>query len=65
LFGDPTYLARIWLSLLAGACLVAVGYWFVLPEVLPMWPGVVTLVAATIVGVAWQLYASSASKGIR
>ena len=65
LFGDPTYLARFWVSLLVGACLVALGYWFVLPQVLPMWPGVVTLLVAAVVGVAWEIHASSTSRRLR
>jgi hypothetical protein len=65
LFGDPTYLARFGVSLLVGVCLVALGYWLVLPQVLPMWPGVVTLIFAAIVGVAWEIHASSTSERLR
>jgi hypothetical protein len=59
LFGDPTYLARVWFPLLVGACLVALGYWFVLRLVLPMWPGVVAILVAAVVGVAWEIHASN------
>lgn len=64
LFGDPTYLARVWFSLLVGACLVALGYWFALPRVLPMWPGVVAILVAAVVGVAWEIHGSNTSRGI-
>ena len=65
LFGDPTYLARVWAALLAGSCLVALGYWFALPKILPMWPGVVTILLAAGIGVAWEIRASNASKHLR
>jgi hypothetical protein len=64
-FGDPSYLVRFWLSLLVGAGAVALGYWFALPQVLPMWPGVITVLVAAAVGVAWELHASSISKGLK
>lgn len=63
LFGDPTYLARVWVSILMGAVLVAMGYWFFFPRVLPMWPGAVAILIAAVVGVAWE-HASSTSTGI-
>lgn len=65
LFGDPAYLARVWVALLAGACLVAVGYWLALPQILPMWPGVVTILVAAGIGVAWEIHASNASRHLK
>lgn len=65
LFGEPTYLARVWVSLLGGTFLVALGYWLALPQVLPMWPGVVTILVAVGIGVAWEIHASNASGPMR
>ena len=65
LFGDPTYLLRVWLSLLVGVGLVAGGYWFALPEVLPMWPALVSLFVAAVIGIAWERHAANNSRGLR
>ena len=58
LFGDPGLLLRVWLSLFLGACLVALGYWLALPEILPIWPAVVVLLVAAVVGIGWERHAS-------
>jgi hypothetical protein len=65
LIGDPFHLIRVWLSLLVGAGLVAVVYWFSLPQVLPIWPGVATLLVAAVAGVAWEIHASSNTDRLR
>jgi hypothetical protein len=65
LLNDPTYLARVWVALLIGACLVALGYWLALPLVLPMWPGLVTVLVAAAIGVVWEIHASNASRYLR
>ena len=54
LIGDPIYLLRVWASMLLGLGVVAVGYWFVLPTVLPLWPALVALVLNAVVGILWE-----------
>jgi hypothetical protein len=61
LIGDPTYLLRVWVSMLLGPGLVAMGYWFALPRVLPIWPAIVVLVIAALVGILWERQASDRS----
>jgi hypothetical protein len=56
-FGDPTYLVRVWGSLLVGGGVVVLGYWLAAPDVLPLWPGVLGMLIAAIVGVAWEVRA--------
>ena len=65
LFGDPTYLLRVWLSLMVGGGLVAFGYWFALPETLPIWPALVAIIVAALIGIAWERHAANTSKGLR
>lgn len=65
LFGDPIYLMRVWLSLLIGFGLVVLGYWFVLPEVLPLWPGLVALFVAAVIGTVWERRAANTSRDLR
>jgi hypothetical protein len=64
-FGDPSYLIRVSLSLLVGACLIALGYLLALPQILPMWPGVLALLVVAVIGVAWELQAAKSLKRLR
>jgi hypothetical protein len=65
LFGDPGHLSRFWIALGLGACSVVLGYWLVLPQVLPLWPALLTLGIAAVVGIAWEIHASNNSSDLR
>ena len=59
LLDDPIYLLRVWASLGVGVFLVCLGYWIASPEVLPMWPGLLVLLVAALIGVIWEIYAEN------
>jgi hypothetical protein len=65
LIGDPTYLFRVWASMLLGLGVVAVSYWLALPTVLPLWPAIVALVVAALVGILWERHASDRSGAMK
>ena len=56
-FGNPLEwldLWRIWIALLLGLVIVGLGYRMSLPEILPIWPGLVVLCIAVLGGMFWQ-----------
>ena len=58
LFGDPTYLWRVSVCLLAGVAGTALTYWLY-PAVLPIWPGAVLILGAAAIGATWERCARS------
>lgn len=61
-FGDPSYLWRVGVCLLAGAVAVVVAY-LLWPGVLPLWPGAVTMFAVAAIGVLWEWRSSVLEQG--
>jgi hypothetical protein len=56
-FGNPLEwwdLWRIWCSVAGGLVVAGMGYWYFLPEALPVWPGLIVVCVATAVGFVWQ-----------
>lgn len=52
--GDLSFL-RFFAALAASFTLAVVGYWLVLPRVLPLWPGVIVVLSGAVIGLAWEL----------
>ena len=52
-FGDLSY-ARVYIATLAGLCVVAIVYMLALPRELPLWPGVLTLLFFSVLGLFWE-----------
>jgi membrane protein DedA with SNARE-associated domain len=52
-FGDLSFL-RFFAALASSFVLVAVGYWLALPRELPLWPGVIVVLAGAAFGLAWE-----------
>ena len=47
------------MCVLVGGGVVVLGYWLALPLILPMWPGVVAVVAAAVIGAVWEYRAEA------
>jgi hypothetical protein len=56
LLGDFALL-RFCIALLASALIAAAMYWLSLPNVLPLWPGVLLLTIGAVAGLVWELTA--------
>lgn len=59
-FGNPLEMLdywRFWLAVATGVVAVGAGYWYMLPEILPLWPAVVAMCVPVAAGVVWQRWA--------
>jgi hypothetical protein len=54
---------RFFAALAASFALAAIGYWLALPRVLPLWPGLVTVLVGAVVGLLWEHTARRSSGG--